>query len=93
MIEAIGNIPNPEDKSRTWKKYEGKTIKVEGEITQECPTGRWFHLKKENSLIFVNLHPAYFSIPQAVGHTVVAEGRLLREGPRLEIVGSGVEVK
>jgi len=71
--------------------YEGKTVKVEGKIINECPTGCWFDLKGKTGVIHVTL-PA-FAIPQEVGKTVVVEGNVLSESGRLMIVGRGVEIK
>jgi len=74
-------------------KYVGKTIKVEGKIIQECPSGCWFYLKDETETIYVDLLPSGLVIPQRVGAEVVVEGELSSRGGRIEIVGKGVEVK
>lgn len=74
-------------------KYVGKTIKVEGRIIRECPTGCWFYLQDETDTIYVNLHPSGFAIPQGVGKEVVVEGELKSKGGRLEIIGKGVVIK
>ncbi|MCB4756980.1 MAG: hypothetical protein LHV69_08170 [Elusimicrobia bacterium] len=75
------------------KKFEGKTVTLEGKIVEECPTGGWFMLKDDTGLIFVDLHPSDLAIPQAVGHKTVAEGTVLKEGQRITVIGKGVELK
>jgi hypothetical protein len=71
--------------------YEGKTVKVEGKIINECPSGCWIDLKGETGVIHVTL--TTFAIPQEVGKTAVVEGNVLNEVGRLTIVGKGVEIK
>lgn len=78
-------LKNPAD-------FDGKTVKVSGEITEICPSGGWFYLKNEGALVFVNLHPRNFAIPQAVGSTAIAEGSVKKEGINIEIVGTGVRL-
>ena len=74
-------------------KYVGKTIRVEGKIIRECPSGCWFYLKDDTGTIYVNLHASGFTIPQRVGAEVVVEGELKSEEERKEIVGKGVEIR
>jgi uncharacterized protein YdeI (BOF family) len=75
------------------EQFENKTVKVEGRITDECPAGGWFFLKDETGLIYVNLHPMQFAIPQIRGHEVIAQGTVRKEGPQVEIIGEGVQIK
>ncbi len=74
-------------------KYVGKTIRVEGKIIRECPSGCWFYLKDETGTIYVNLLPSGLAIPQKVGAKVVVEGKLESKEGRIEIVGKGVEIR
>lgn len=74
-------------------QFAGKIVKLEGKITEECPAGGWFMLKDKTGIIYVNLHPSYFAIPQAVGQKVVAQGIVKKEGSRIEIIGKGVQLK
>lgn len=86
-ITSVGDIlANPQ-------QFDRKTVQVEGKIIEECPAGGWFMLKDAAGVIFVNLHPSYFAIPQAVGSNVIAEGKVKRDGQRVEIVGQGVKIK
>ncbi|MDD5155952.1 MAG: hypothetical protein PHF11_05680 [Candidatus Omnitrophica bacterium] len=75
------------------EQFADKTVKVQGAITNECPSGGWFFLKDESGVIYVNLHPSYFAIPQAVGRQATAQGRVRKEGPQVEIIAEGVELK
>ena len=71
--------------------YEGKTVKVEGQIVEECPSGCWFNLKGETGIIYVKI--SEFVIPQKVGRTAVVEGKVSNETGRLSIFGNGVEIR
>jgi hypothetical protein len=75
------------------EQFAGKTVKVEGKIVEECPTGCWFMLKDDTGVIFVNLGFSSFAIPQAIGHRAIAQGVVKKEGMRIEVVGKGVELK
>jgi len=74
-------------------KFDGKTVKLEGKIIEECPAGGWFMLKDETGVIYVNLHSSYFAIPQAIGHKVVTQGIVKREHANVSVIGKGVQVK
>ncbi len=96
---TFGQPLNPDKSMTVGELYtqadalKGKSVTLEGQITQECPTGGWFFLKDKTGSVFVNLHPSDFAIPQAVGQKVVAQGVVHKEGPSVEVVGSGVELK
>jgi len=75
------------------EQFANHTVRVEGKITDECPAGGWFFLQDETGTIYVNLHPSYFAIPQAIGRRAVAEGRVRREGTQIEIIGKGVRLE
>lgn len=74
-------------------KYVSKTIRVEGKIIRECPSGCWFYLKDDTGTIYVNILPSGFAIPQKVGAKAVVEGKLESKEGRIEIVGKGVEIR
>lgn len=71
--------------------HEGKTIKVEGKILDECPSGCWFNLKGENAVMYVTL--SGFVIPQKVGRPAIVEGDLTNEAGRLTIQAKGMEIR
>jgi hypothetical protein len=73
--------------------YNDKTITIEGKITLECPAGGWFDLQQDAAVLYVDLHPTGFAIPQKVGSIVMAQGTIkLRENQPV-MIGSGVEIK
>ncbi|MBU4346319.1 MAG: hypothetical protein KKH29_03210 [Candidatus Omnitrophica bacterium] len=74
-------------------EFVGKTVLVEGTIIQECPAGGWFMLKDDTGVIYVNLHPSNFAIPQVVNRKVAAQGKVKKEYTQLSIIGEGVKLK
>lgn len=72
--------------------FDGKVVKIEGDITEECPSGCWFRLKDESGIMYVNIHPSNLVIPQAQGRRAVVEGVVKKEGLKVSVIGSGVEV-
>lgn len=75
------------------QEFSNKTVKIEGKIMEECPAGGWFMLKDNSGIIYVNLHPSEFAIPQASGHKAVAQGVVTKEGTQVSVTGQGVEIK
>lgn len=75
------------------EQFAAKTVRLEGKIIEECPAGGWFILKDKTGIIYVDLHPSYFAIPQAIGRQAVAQGTVKKEGYRIEVIGKGVQLK
>ena len=77
------------------KAYDGKTITIEGTIESECEDGCWFYVKvaDSNAVIYVDIEPAGFAIPQNVGHKVLVEGKVVVKKTGPMILGKGVEVR
>lgn len=73
------------------KDFIGKTVKVEGQIVNECPGGHWFYLKGDKEIIYVTL--SGFILPQRVGKTAVVEGSLIDNNGTPALLGKGVEIK
>lgn len=73
------------------KDFESRDVLVSGKITYECPSGGWVWLKDNTGEIYVNMHPTNVSIPQKVGSTVKAMGKVVLESGRPQIVGYGLE--
>lgn len=71
--------------------FEGKEVLVKGRITSECPSGGWVWLKDTGGEIYVDMHPTGVFIPQKVGSTVKALGRVVLEQNRPQVVGSGLQ--
>lgn len=75
------------------EQFAGKTVRIEGKIMVECPSGCWFFLKDATGTIYVNLNPSNFAIPQVRGHEVIVQGAVKKGGPQLEVTGEGVQIK
>jgi uncharacterized protein YdeI (BOF family) len=75
------------------KSFEGKTVTIEGKIIDECPAGGWFDITDQTGVIYVDLHPSDFAIPQMVGGRVIVEGKVKIRDNKPMIVGTGVELK
>ena len=97
--ELYGN-PVSETESTGLKKilsspadYNGKTVKIEGTISEECPTGCWFNLKDDSGMIYVELSAKGIAIPQKVGSKVIVQGKVKVDGRDTRIIGEGVEIK
>jgi len=73
--------------------YSDKTITIEGKIIRECPAGGWFDLQQDSAVLYVDLHPTGFAIPQKVGSIVTAQGTLKIQESGPVLIGSGVEIK
>lgn len=73
--------------------FDGKTVTVQGKIIRECPTGCWFEVKENSGIIYVDLNPSGFAIPQKVRKTATVEGKVSVRNNQPMIVGTGVEIK
>jgi len=72
-------------------EYLNQTVRLEGKIVRECPSGCWFFLEDEAGTIYVDINPSGLSIPPKVGKKVVVEGVPENKNGRISIVGKGVE--
>jgi len=73
--------------------FDNKTVTVQGQIIRECPTGCWFEVKQDSGIIYVDLNPSGFAIPQKVGKMAIVEGKVLVRNNQPMIAGTGVEIK
>jgi len=73
--------------------YRGKTVKIEGEIVSECPSGCWFEVGEGNAVAYVDIAPQGLAIPQRVGKKVVVEGTVSFENQKVVVLGKGVEIQ
>ncbi|MFC1570286.1 hypothetical protein ACFL4E_00700 [Candidatus Omnitrophota bacterium] len=92
-IQGIEKVTPLKDILSSPEKYEGKTVKVEGKIVEECPTGCWFNLADDGGIIYVDTNPGEFAIPQEVGKKASAEGTVVLKDGNVSIAGKGVEIK
>lgn len=84
-VTNIKNIlTNPDE-------YLEQTVRLEGKIVRECPTGCWFFLEDETGKIYVDINPSGLSIPPKVGKKVVIEGVPTKINNLVSIIGKGVE--
>jgi len=84
-------VVNTKDILSSPDKYLGQTLRLEGKIVRECPSGCWFFLKDETGTIYVDINPSGLSIPPKVGKKVVVEGVPESKNGRITINGKGVE--
>lgn len=84
VVNAKDILANPD-------KYLGQTLRLEGTIVRECPSGCWFYLEDETGTIYVDINPSGLSIPPKVGKKVVVEGVPENKNGRISIIGKGVE--
>lgn len=87
------NITRISDILANPSKFEGKTVRVGGKIAEVCPAGCWFNLKDDSGVMYVNIHPNNFFIPQASGRNAAVEGVIEKDGPKVSLIGSGVEIE
>jgi hypothetical protein len=73
------------------QSFEGKDVLVAGKITSECPSGGWVWVKDNSGDVYVNMHPTNVFIPQKVGSTVKAMGKVVLEEGRPQVLGFGLE--
>lgn len=73
--------------------YNGSTVRVEGEIQTECPSGCWFNLVDDAAVVRVDLAPHGIAIPQRVGSNVVIEGTVRVTDGQVVVLGQGVELR
>jgi hypothetical protein len=73
--------------------WEGKDVLLSGKITSECPSGGWIWVQDPTGQVYVNMHPTNVFIPQAVGRSVRAMGKIVLESGQPQVVGYGLELK
>lgn len=87
QVTSIGDIlSRPQE-------YRDKDVAIEGKIVQECPTGCWFNLQDASGIIYVDIKPSGFAIPQYTGKEVRVEGKVALRGPQVMVVGKGVGLR
>ncbi|MCX5678581.1 MAG: hypothetical protein NTY76_05670 [Candidatus Omnitrophica bacterium] len=75
------------------EQYVGKTVTVKGKIALECDTGCWFNIKDGAAVIYTDIQPYGFAIPQKVGHSAMVEGTVSVEKGKLTLTGKAVEIR
>ncbi len=72
-------------------QYLNQTVRLEGKIIRECPSGCWFFVEDNTGTIFVDINPSGLSIPPKVGAKVIVEGNVIHKNGRTMVDGKGVE--
>lgn len=75
------------------QEYRGKTVRVEGRIVTECPTGCWFEMKEDGAVLYVDIGRQGLAIPQRLGRKVAVEGTVAVDGAIVKLEGRGVEIR
>ena len=73
--------------------FEGKTLTVQGKIVNECPSGCWLEVQEGPAILYIDLKPSGFAIPQKVGKNVIVEGEVSMRDNKPIMTGTGVEIK
>ena len=84
-------VTNIKDVLTNPDEYLEQTVRLEGKIVRECPTGCWFFLEDETGKIYVDINPSGLSIPPKVGKKVTVEGVPTKINNVVSIIGKGVE--
>ncbi len=84
-------VVNTKDILANPDEYLDQTVRLEGKIVRECPSGCWFFLEDETATIYVDINPSGLSIPPKVGKKVVVEGVPTNKNGGVSIIGKGVE--
>lgn len=73
--------------------YSDKTVTVKGKIKSECETGCWFNLEDSGGVIYIDLQPGGFAIPQNVGKSATVEGKIVLRDGKPTLSGKAAEVR
>ena len=70
-------------------------VNLTGTIVRQCPvTGCWFYIKDEaGNQVRIEMESVTPTLPQRLGRTANVEGRLIRQGDGVVLVGNAVEFK
>ncbi len=73
---------------------QGKLVSLEGNIIGQCgaPEKCWYFMEDATGRIFVNLKPANFSLPAAVGRKAKVTGTVLKTEDGYQVVAQGVQI-
>ena len=70
--------------------YEGRLVKLSGEIVLECSQGCWLFLDDGTDRIYVDLKPGGITIPQMIGRQITVIGHIEGSGGNAKILGDWV---
>jgi uncharacterized protein YdeI (BOF family) len=76
------------------KDFLGKTVSVEGTITEQCKAmGCFFNFRDGNKALRVDLEDIAMTAPMHEGKPAVVEGQLVSRGDAYQLYASAVEFK
>ncbi|MEO7652312.1 MAG: hypothetical protein ABIZ80_17745 [Bryobacteraceae bacterium] len=76
------------------KEFLGKTVTVEGTISEQCKTmGCFFFFRAGGSALRVELQQIAMNAPMRQGHQARVEGQIVPHGEGYQLFGSAVEFK
>lgn len=76
------------------KDFLGKTVTVEGKISEQCKTmGCFFFFRAEKSTLRVELQEIAMNAPMREGHDARVEGQIVPYGDGYQLFASAVEFK
>ena len=76
------------------KSLQGKVVNLEGKIISQCqsPDKCWYFMQDETGQILVNLKPANFTLPAAIGKQAQVTGTIQASKDGYQILARGVKV-
>ncbi|MEK6201773.1 MAG: hypothetical protein N2A40_05065 [Desulfobulbaceae bacterium] len=76
------------------KSLQGKVVSLEGTILSQCgsPDKCWYFMEDETGRMFVNLKPANFTLPAAIGKKAKVTGTIQQAKDGYQIIAQGAEV-
>lgn len=76
------------------KDFLGKTLSVEGKISEQCKTmGCFFFFRAEGKTLRVELQDIAMNAPMREGHNARVEGQILPYGDGYQLVANAIEFK
>ena len=76
------------------KSLQGKVVSLEGTIISQCQSMDkcWYFMQDDTGRIFVNLKPANFTLPAAIGKKAKVTGTIQETKDGFQVVAQGAEV-
>lgn len=77
MLKSPADIVKIGDILKNPAAFNGTAVVVKGKITNECGSGCWFMIDDGTGILYIDLAPNNFAIPQLQGSNVVIEGNIV----------------
>lgn len=72
--------------------YDGQMVVIGGMIETECPSGCWFIVNDDTGIIYVDILPSNFVIPQKRGEDAKVYGEVVVKDGDPMIIGKMVKI-